>query len=220
MWTWADVKSGDERCAFCSCDNQNVLEKHHRIPARFGGTDRNENLVTVCANCHSVLERTFNRNFWNRVKALNFDTDENTDGQTKLHQEPREPETDTESIEKNKQPQDPDIELDELAKKIVDDDKLHQITTGGNTIDKDLLVYEFGVNRNDTKILKKLITREIAKNGFETKKTKELREKVREQERNKLIKSMYDSLDVSQSEFAEAADITQSRVSQIINEKR
>jgi len=225
MWTWADVKSGDERCAFCSCDNQNVLEKHHRIPARFGGTDRNENLVTVCANCHSVLERTFNRNFWNRVKALNFDTDENTDGQTKLHQEPREPETDTESIEKSEEHPEPEPDLNELAKKLVHDGRVDDIKNVRNQIDKDLLLYEFDLSADDAKLLKKLINREVSRRDSKresetrTVDTEELREKIRREERNKLIKSVYESSDFSMRDTANCFDLSQGYVCQIINEE-
>jgi len=220
MWTWADVKSGDERCAFCSCDNQNVLEQHHRIPARFGGTDRKENLVTVCANCHSVLERTFNRNFWNRVKALEFDTVDNTDGQTKLHQE----DSDAENIDKNEESEEPEVGLGELAKKIVDEEKVDDITNARNQIDRDLLAYEFDLNPDDTKLLKKLVNRE-KKKGFQKEPqsrdelvTQKLREKIRKEERNKVITSIYQSTDLTHQEIADGIDLSQQRVSQIVKE--
>lgn len=39
-------------CTFCGVDDNNLLDNHHIVPARYGGSDENTNLVTVCKNCH------------------------------------------------------------------------------------------------------------------------------------------------------------------------
>jgi len=55
-------------CKVCGEDRSEVLETHHRIPRRHGGQDTEENLVTVCANCHRVLESLYDKEFWTRVR--------------------------------------------------------------------------------------------------------------------------------------------------------
>ena len=55
------------RCFVCGEDNPNVLETHHVIPRRYGGRDSEENLVTLCANCHSAIESLYGRRFYERL---------------------------------------------------------------------------------------------------------------------------------------------------------
>lgn len=60
-------------CHFCS--ERFVLEDHHIVPRRFGGSDAEENIVTVCPTCHQKLEKMYDKRFYDR---LGVDTE--TDG--------------------------------------------------------------------------------------------------------------------------------------------
>ncbi len=55
------------RCFICGNDNPNVLETHHVVPRRHGGEDTEENLVTLCANCHRCVERIYDKRFYRRL---------------------------------------------------------------------------------------------------------------------------------------------------------
>jgi hypothetical protein len=59
----------DERCRVCGEDNPLVLEEHHLVPDRWGGSDSEENLVTLCANCHRAIEKIYDSDFWDRAAA-------------------------------------------------------------------------------------------------------------------------------------------------------
>jgi len=54
-------------CLFCGETRKVVLETHHVVPRRYGGSDASENLITVCSNCHSVLESVYDDNFYGRL---------------------------------------------------------------------------------------------------------------------------------------------------------
>lgn len=56
-----------DRCFICGEDNPNVLQTHHIVPSRHGGTDDSENLVRLCANCHQALERIYNARFYQEL---------------------------------------------------------------------------------------------------------------------------------------------------------
>jgi hypothetical protein len=49
-------------CHFC--DESEALDTHHIVPRRYGGSDRGENLVTVCPNCHRKLETLYDERFY------------------------------------------------------------------------------------------------------------------------------------------------------------
>lgn len=55
-------------CEFCNESDPKVQEEHHLIPARMGGSDADENMITVCANCHRRLERVYNERFLQRAQ--------------------------------------------------------------------------------------------------------------------------------------------------------
>lgn len=44
-------------CPFCNEENVNTFEFHHIIALSKGGTDEIDNLILVCCNCHSKIER-------------------------------------------------------------------------------------------------------------------------------------------------------------------
>jgi len=56
-----------ESCYFCNEDNVDMLEEHHVVPRRFGGSDDDENLVTVCASCHNGLESLYDSRFYDEL---------------------------------------------------------------------------------------------------------------------------------------------------------
>jgi len=49
-------KRDDHECKFCE-DTEN-LHTHHIVPRSAGGSDKKENLMTVCASCHSKIENS------------------------------------------------------------------------------------------------------------------------------------------------------------------
>jgi replicative DNA helicase Mcm len=57
-----------EDCYFCDEDTD-VLEEHHLVPRRKGGTDNDENLVQVCPTCHQKLEQLYDDRFYNALGA-------------------------------------------------------------------------------------------------------------------------------------------------------
>lgn len=63
-----------EDCHFC--DQESPIEQHHIVPRRFGGSDKEENLVSVCSNCHNKLEKLYNKRFYNQ---LGISKDRNND---------------------------------------------------------------------------------------------------------------------------------------------
>lgn len=54
----------EEQCFICGEGNENVLERHHLIPRRYGGEDVSSNMVTLCANCHRAIERLYDDRFF------------------------------------------------------------------------------------------------------------------------------------------------------------
>lgn len=68
---WASVRESviqrdDEQCVFCGMSREahyeqspmgRDLEVHHIVPRRVNGPDIPQNLITVCAECHTVLGR-------------------------------------------------------------------------------------------------------------------------------------------------------------------
>ena len=46
----------DSRCAFCLEATVGLLDLHHIIPRRGGGSNQPENLIVVCKNCHARIE--------------------------------------------------------------------------------------------------------------------------------------------------------------------
>ena len=38
------------------CGTTECLEVHHKIPLRFGGQNTPDNLITLCASCHRIVE--------------------------------------------------------------------------------------------------------------------------------------------------------------------
>jgi len=57
----------ENRCFICGENNENVLEDHHIIPRRYDGGDDDENLVTLCSNCHQAIEKIYSDKIWRRI---------------------------------------------------------------------------------------------------------------------------------------------------------
>jgi hypothetical protein len=56
----------DDECFFCGEDG--ALDQHHIVPKRHGGSDKEDNLVTLCPTCHAKIERElYNRDFYEKI---------------------------------------------------------------------------------------------------------------------------------------------------------
>lgn len=60
--------TGRDDCYFC--DETECLESHHVVPRRFDGSDKEENLVTVCPTCHRKLEGLYDKRFYNELTGV------------------------------------------------------------------------------------------------------------------------------------------------------
>jgi hypothetical protein len=54
-------------CRLCQATDD--LEEHHLIPRRKGGSDRDENLVTLCRPCHRTIEEIYDEGVWQRLNC-------------------------------------------------------------------------------------------------------------------------------------------------------
>lgn len=69
-----------DNCYFCGEDDESILETHHVVPRRFGGSDDPENLVDVCPSCHGKLEELYGPRFYDEL-AFYRRSGETPDGQ-------------------------------------------------------------------------------------------------------------------------------------------
>jgi hypothetical protein len=53
-------------CYFCG-GGEGVLESHHIVPNRFGGSYESHNRVDLCPTCHEKLERMYNKRFYDEL---------------------------------------------------------------------------------------------------------------------------------------------------------
>lgn len=53
-----------ENCYICGRGNPDVLERHHIVPRRHGGSDESVNLVDLCPTCHRALETLYDERFY------------------------------------------------------------------------------------------------------------------------------------------------------------
>lgn len=59
----------DVKCFICGTDAKSTLQEHHIVPRRYGGSDRDENLVTLCASCHQAIEKIYDDRFYEMLGA-------------------------------------------------------------------------------------------------------------------------------------------------------
>lgn len=74
------IQRDDEQCVFCDLTHEEHreqspeskdIESHHIVPDRVGGSDKMENRLTVCNDCHQELEKVTKRLFdWLRENEL------------------------------------------------------------------------------------------------------------------------------------------------------
>jgi len=57
-----------DRCYFCR--ETECLQEHHVVPRRMGGSDDEENLLTLCPTCHRKLEDTYSSRFYRKVSSF------------------------------------------------------------------------------------------------------------------------------------------------------
>ncbi|QLG61957.1 HNH endonuclease [Halorarum salinum] len=58
-----------DKCFICGEDNEHVLQQHHIVPRWLDGSDRDENLVRLCANCHQAIEKIYTRQVFLRLES-------------------------------------------------------------------------------------------------------------------------------------------------------
>lgn len=220
MWAHSRPISDGDLCVICGCENPNVLEKHHKIPSRYGGTDRDENLVTLCANCHAAVERIYNDDFWSRVEALDFsDRDPDPEQHRENLQWYNGSEQVAESVsnsgddeqtevKNNNDNDDCSKDLEEMACQIVSEGDIDKVTTENNKIAPALLEYEFDVSGGETQLLKRLIEREQSKTSEKAEIPIEARDRI--------ISQLSDR-GVTQQTIASVFSLTQPTVSKICN---
>jgi len=63
-------------CQICGAQRPRSMETHHIIPRRYGGSDDDPNLVTLCSSCHTAVESIYSDDRWQQVGL----TKESTDG--------------------------------------------------------------------------------------------------------------------------------------------
>lgn len=66
-------------CYFCHEPDEHILESHHIVPRRHGGSDDPENLVQVCPTCHQKLERLYDSRFYGAIGVEGDGGDDETD---------------------------------------------------------------------------------------------------------------------------------------------
>jgi len=54
-----------DRCYFCR--ETECLQEHHVVPRRMGGTDDEENLLTLCPTCHRKVENKYSERFYEQI---------------------------------------------------------------------------------------------------------------------------------------------------------
>jgi len=54
-----------DSCYFCR--ETECLQEHHLVPRRMGGTDEEENLLTLCPTCHRKVENKYSERFYEQI---------------------------------------------------------------------------------------------------------------------------------------------------------
>lgn len=60
-----------DACFICGDVNGNSHQDHHIVPRRFGGSDSDENVVTLCASCHQAVEKLYDKRFYDELGVRN-----------------------------------------------------------------------------------------------------------------------------------------------------
>jgi len=63
-------------CQICGAQRPRSMETHHIIPRRYGGSDDDPNLVTLCSSCHTAVESIYSNDRWRQAGL----TKESADG--------------------------------------------------------------------------------------------------------------------------------------------
>lgn len=90
-----EVRQRDRNCRCCGKtpeENGTALHVHHLIPFRFGGTNRQDNLVALCDSCHHKIEAMTNRALQSILVDVILDGPLLTvmvDGEKRLHESVR-----------------------------------------------------------------------------------------------------------------------------------
>lgn len=58
------LKEFDYKCCVCGLKIKELLEIHHMVPLKNGGSNELYNLKTLCPTCHKMLHIAFENNNW------------------------------------------------------------------------------------------------------------------------------------------------------------
>lgn len=56
-----------DMCFICGDRVTHLHERHHIVPRRLNGSDKEENIVQLCPGCHRALERLYDTTFYERL---------------------------------------------------------------------------------------------------------------------------------------------------------
>lgn len=55
------------QCYICGDPREHMHQQHHIVPQRMNGSDKDANIVILCAGCHYALERIYDNQFYHRL---------------------------------------------------------------------------------------------------------------------------------------------------------
>lgn len=61
------MNNNSNGCYICGESNPEVIQEHHIVPKRHNGSDKKENLVNLCANCHQAVEKIYDKKFYDKI---------------------------------------------------------------------------------------------------------------------------------------------------------
>jgi len=64
-----------QSCEICGETNSAALEKHRKLPGRYGGTYNRKNTVLLCSNCHRKIEQIHDDQWFEEVLGVTPDDD-------------------------------------------------------------------------------------------------------------------------------------------------
>lgn len=59
-----------DHCFVCGFGNEHALEEHHIIPRSLGGSDDEDNIELLCANCHRAISSMYDQWFFSKLWSM------------------------------------------------------------------------------------------------------------------------------------------------------
>lgn len=63
-------------CFICGEEVPHGIHSHHVVPQEYGGSDEEQNLVDLCASCHSAIHKMYGQRFYRELGVTKPDTSE------------------------------------------------------------------------------------------------------------------------------------------------